>query len=252
MIYITGDTHADWMSRLNTKAFPEQKEMTKNDFVIILGDFGIWDNSKSEKHNLDWLEEKPFTTLFIDGNHENYDILDNIEIQDFNNTPAQYVRPSVIHLMRGEVYNINNKKFFAFGGAQSHDIQDGILDPTDKRYKKIKTMLEKTGHYNYRVDHISWWAREMPNEQEYQNGLANLNRFKNKVDFILTHAPSTRMLRRLDTPPYLYQANELNKYLDKIQKNTEYQKWFFGHMHVNKNLNQDNAIALYEQIIRID
>ena len=32
MIYITGDTHGDWMSRLNTKAFPEQKEMTKDDY----------------------------------------------------------------------------------------------------------------------------------------------------------------------------------------------------------------------------
>jgi len=42
MIYITGDTHGDWMSRLNVHAFQEQKEMTKDDYVIIAGDFGVW------------------------------------------------------------------------------------------------------------------------------------------------------------------------------------------------------------------
>ena len=51
MINVTGDTHGDWMSRLNINAFPEQKEMTKDDYVIVLGDFGIWDNSKRENYN---------------------------------------------------------------------------------------------------------------------------------------------------------------------------------------------------------
>ena len=49
--------------------------MTKEDYVIICGDFGgVWNKeveNKEEKHLLDWLEEKPFTTLFVDGNHEN-------------------------------------------------------------------------------------------------------------------------------------------------------------------------------------
>ena len=65
MIYVTGDTHGDWKSRLNKDAFPEQREMTKDDYVIVLGDFGIWDNSDREKRNLDWLNNRKFTTLFI-------------------------------------------------------------------------------------------------------------------------------------------------------------------------------------------
>lgn len=71
MIYITGDIHGD-PSKLSSDIFPEQKEMTKDDYVIICGDFGlIWEQkeSKTEKYWLDWLEEKPFTTLFVDGNH---------------------------------------------------------------------------------------------------------------------------------------------------------------------------------------
>ena len=78
MIYITGDTHGDWKSRLNEHSFPEQKEMTKDDYVIILGDFGIWDNSDKERRNLDWLNNRNFTTLFISGNHSNYDILNTL------------------------------------------------------------------------------------------------------------------------------------------------------------------------------
>ena len=40
MIYVTGDCHADF-TRFNTKIFPEQYEMTKDDYVIICGDFGV-------------------------------------------------------------------------------------------------------------------------------------------------------------------------------------------------------------------
>lgn len=78
MIYITGDCHRDF-SRFNTKNFPEQYEMTKEDYVIICGDFGgVWDygkESKEEEHLLDWLDGKPFTTLFVSGNHENFERL---------------------------------------------------------------------------------------------------------------------------------------------------------------------------------
>ena len=81
--YITGDVHGDWISRLNINAFPEQKEMTKDDYVIILGDMGIWNNSKTENCNLDWLEERSFSTLFIDGNHSNFDILDALPVEEW-------------------------------------------------------------------------------------------------------------------------------------------------------------------------
>ena len=83
-IFITGDTHCDYdWRKINTRNFPEQKKLSKDDFVIIAGDFGgIWDvdrfrvqESPAEKAGLDWLEQKPFTTLFIPGNHENYDRL---------------------------------------------------------------------------------------------------------------------------------------------------------------------------------
>ena len=40
MIYITGDCHQDF-ERFNMKNFPEQREMTRDDHVIICGDFDL-------------------------------------------------------------------------------------------------------------------------------------------------------------------------------------------------------------------
>lgn len=52
MIFVTGDTHTDWMSRLNSDAFPEGRTMTKDDYVIVCGDFGIWHDTNEEHYRL--------------------------------------------------------------------------------------------------------------------------------------------------------------------------------------------------------
>ena len=128
-IFITGDTHGDF-TRFKKKIFYEQAELTKDDCVMIAGDFGgIWDGGAEERHWLDWLEAKPFTTLFVSGNHENFDMLAEFPIEDWHGGRVQRVRPSVIHLMRGQIYDIQGRTFFTMGGASSHDIQDGILEP---------------------------------------------------------------------------------------------------------------------------
>lgn len=247
MIYITGDTHGDWMGRLKTAVFPEQKEMTKEDYVIICGDFGIWDNSKRENYNLDWLEDKPFTTLFVDGNHESYDILDSLPVSDWNGGKVHFVRPSVIHLMRGEIYNISGKIFFAFGGASSHDIRDGILEVGDPRIKEWQWDYSKL----FRINHVSWWERELPSDEEMQNGIDNLEKYNNKVDFIITHSPYTSILGMIHGLSQTYKTDRLTNYLQKIKESIDYKKWFFGHMHINENFDFDKSICLYEQIIRI-
>ena len=247
MIYITGDTHGNWMSRLNADSFPEQKEMTKDDYVIVLGDFGIRDNSKTENYNLDWLDNKPFTTLFISGNHSNYDMLDSLSIDKWHGGNVNFIRPSVIHLMRGEVFTIENKKFFAFGGASSHDIKDGILEIGDKRIKQWNKDYSKM----FRVNHLSWWKRELPNQEEMDNGIKNLELNNNKVDYILTHCSYTSLLKQMDGGSGLYESDILTDYLQKIKQTVDYKQWLFGHMHINQNYYWERATCLYEQIIRM-
>lgn len=251
MIYVTGDTHGDWINRLRVASFPEQKEMTKDDFVIICGDFGIWDNSKREKYNLDWLEDKPFTTLFVSGNHDNYDILDSLAVDEWHGGKVNFLRPSVIHLMRGQILNIEDKTFFTFGGGSSHDIPDGILELDDPDFREKKKQLDKDPYALYRINHVSWWEKELPSEEEMQEGLDNLQKQKNKVDFIITHSPYTSLLRHMDGGFGLYQSDILTDYLQKIRQNVEYNYWFFGHMHINQTYYWERSSCLYGQIVRI-
>ena len=132
MIYITGDCHGDFR-RFSSEAFPEQKKMTRNDYVIVCGDFGLWHDTAEERYWLDWLEKKPFTILFVAGNHENYDRLgsDEFKVKFWHGGKVHVIRSNVLHLMNGYIFDICDKKIFAFGGAQSHDICDGILDEGD-------------------------------------------------------------------------------------------------------------------------
>ena len=98
-IYITGDTHGDFQ-RFGSKYFPQQKEMSRGDYVVIAGDFGgLWDGSQKDQYWLDWLNKKPFTTLFVDGNHENFDLLNTLPEKEWNGGRVHVVREHVLHLM---------------------------------------------------------------------------------------------------------------------------------------------------------
>lgn len=126
-IYITGDTHGDFQ-RFGSKYFPQQKEMSREDYVVIAGDFGgLWDGSQKDQYWLDWLNKKPFTTLFVDGNHENFDLLNTLPEKEWNGGRVHVVREHVLHLMRGQVFDFGGLAWFTMGGAASHDIQDGII-----------------------------------------------------------------------------------------------------------------------------
>ena len=245
-IIVTGDIHGNPFQRLNLENFPEGKTFTKEDYVIILGDFGlVWDDSAMEHSCLDWLENKPWTTLFIDGNHENYDLLNKFPIEEWGGGRVQKIRSSVIHLLRGEVYDIGGYKFLAMGGARSHDIQDGILEVGDPRIK----IWKKDNFKLFRINHISWWEEEIPNEEERKNALKNLAENDYKVDYILTHeAPSSDVILM---DHLLYHPDEYSKWLEmEIRQKVKYKKWFFGHYHLNLDVNEKET-CLFERRIRI-
>ena len=72
MVYLTGDTHGDIQRFKQGKL----RWLGKKDTVVVLGDFGfVWDGSAAERKRLDWLRKRPYTILFLDGSHENYDLL---------------------------------------------------------------------------------------------------------------------------------------------------------------------------------
>lgn len=226
MIYITGDIHiptAD-VQKLSTKRFPLQKTMTRNDFVIICGDFGgLWDGSREEKYWTKWLDLKNFTTLFVDGNHENFDMLNECEVIPFCGGKARRISDNVYHLMRGQIFNIDGKRIFTFGGASSHDKE-------------------------FRAEGKTWWREELPSEGEYASAQKALSEVKNRVDIIITHcAPSSiQKMLKPTLPP-----DTLTEYFDFLRQTVSYEKWFFGHYHIDCNFDGKH-ISVFDKILFVD
>ncbi len=252
MIYVTGDCHGDW-TRFQPNCFPEQKEMTRDDYLIVCGDFGIWhDNNGKETKELNKLSKLPFTILFVDGNHENYDRLESEfpEI-DFHGGKAHKIRENIYHLERGYVFTLQDKKFFCFGGASSHDIRDGILDPSNfankREFKKVYNKMREQGKM-FRVRGVSWWAKEMPSDKEYIRGILSLNDYHKNVDYIISHCCPQSIADIIGRG--FYDGDSLTKYFDEIAKATTFSKWLFGHYHIDRNI-YGKYVALYYQIIRI-
>lgn len=251
VIYITGDTHGEFGHRFNTENFPEQKEMSKEDYVIICGDFGgIWEKdgeSKSEKHWFKWFEDRSYSLLFVDGNHENFERLYQYPVKEWHGGKVHEIRPHILHLMRGQVFEIDGKKIFTFGGASSHDITGGILERDDPNFRMMRRLLEKD-YTPYRIYHESWWEQELPSDEEMEEGRRNLAAHDYKVNYIITHccASSTQAVIGAGK----YKPDRITAYLEEIKNKTQYSKWFFGHYHDNKNVSAQE-ILLYEQLIRI-
>lgn len=159
--------------------------MTCEDFAIVCGDFGFpfldceydpsFQDSPSQKirslrkeyfHWVKWMGETPFSVLFVDGNHDNLPFGSMQPVEQWHGGKIHRLpgTQNVIYLMRGEVYYIDGKSIWTFGGAASHD-----------------RWLRTAG--------VDWWPGEVAAPEETASGLANLKRVGNKVDFIITHTP---------------------------------------------------------------
>lgn len=250
MIFVTGDCHGTF-SKFDARYFPDQKKMTRDDYVIICGDFGIWDGSPDENWWLDWLDAKSFTTLFVDGNHENFDRLysDEFPIVDFHGGKAHKIRENIFHLMRGYVFDLQGKTFFAFGGASSHDISDGVLDrndfKTDEQFKK-KVREYVLSSKIFRINHTSWWKEELPSREEMSRGLNNLAANGDKVDFVISHCCPADVACHMG----FYDNDIITQYFNTVASDTQFERWFFGHYHTDRDI-LDKYTVLYSDIKRI-
>ena len=249
MIYITGDCHSDF-SKFDKGLFPQQRDMTKDDYVIITG--GVWYSADSPYYRqqemmLDKLDSLPFTTLFIDGNHENFHLLNAYPVEEWNGGTVHRIRRSVLHLMRGEMYDIKGFKIFALGGASSHDIEDGVIDPeTTPNWEELADLWSMQ-HKRFRIKNISWWEEEIPSKEEFIHCLDTLDKHKYKCDLFISHCCSTST-QKLINPDF--PSDFLTNFLEIIKKRLKFKMHYFGHYHSNKSF-PNNEFLIYEQIIRI-
>ena len=129
-LYITGDTHGDF-SRFRPESFYEQERLTKEDVILVAGDFGgVWYGDSRDDAGLNFLDSRPFTTAFVSGNHENYDALAAYPQAEWHGGRVRTIRPSVLMLERGQVFDLGGRTFFTMGGASSHDIRTAFWSRT--------------------------------------------------------------------------------------------------------------------------
>lgn len=226
MIYITGDIHGDIdIAKLTSKNFSDGKKLTSSDYVIICGDFGLrWDNSKGERHWLKWLDRKPWTTLWIDGNHENFDMLNKYPVEKWNGVNVHKITDKIIHIMRGSVFELEGHKFFAFGGAESHD----------KEYRQLGKSI---------------WNEELPSEEEIAAGRQALEDCGWKVDIVITHSMPEDIQNSL-FPHVNYGTNRLTKFFDEVDEKLKFELWFSGHYHISTAYDEKHFL-IYNDIVKL-
>ena len=226
MIFITGDTHCDDTARF--KGFLQRNpQIGLNDYLIIAGDFGgVWEERTLDR-DLQPFCELPCTVLFIDGNHENFDLLESFPTEEWHGGKVRKIRENIIHLTRGQVFEIDGNTFFTFGGATSID-----------RFM--------------RTEGLSWWRRELPDYRELDEGIANLKRYNNSVDYVITHSCGERAF---NYPQIRFSATlkadcpemHMLSYFEDVVK---FRHWYFGHFHTDAVLS-DKYTALFHEIVEI-
>lgn len=206
MICVTGDLHGD-LTRLSA---PVLRKLKKGDALIITGDFGcIWDGSKKEQKTLKKLGKKKYNILFVEGVHENFELLEKYPVEEWCGGKTRLISGNLRQLMRGQYYEIAQKKVFSFGGGQS-DENNSYLEPDDEQK----------------------WLRELPTDDELAEGLQNLAAHDNFADIIVTYEPPARMIEFIDIGTT--SRNHINTYLDTVLDTAKFGMWYFGKRHINK------------------
>lgn len=259
MVFLTGDCHADIdYGKLKKENFAynshyEWDELTRDDYLIVLGDFGvIWSQKPDEleKKLIDFYNNFPATVCFVCGNHSNhYRLESEFPEIDFHGGRAHKISDNIYHLMRGYIFDFDGKKFFAFGGASSHDIKDGILDPNDPLFLEKYDRLIKNPFSQFRIRGVSWWERELPSEEEMIRGIDNLEKVDYKVDFVISHCLPSFMLTAI-YGSHDYEIDKLNDYFNELYNSgLEFGKWYCGHYHIDWNFG--DFVVMYDNIERV-
>lgn len=132
--------------------------------------------------------------------------------------------------MRGQVFDIEDTSIFTMGGGYSIDVA-------------------------FRIPGRSWWPEELPTEEEYEEALRNLAAHGNRVDVIISHAaPEETMQRFVQTGVISHrylQESRLNVFLENVRQTVEHRHYYFGHMHIDRQLFR-NQTALYYDVYRLE
>lgn len=211
-VYLTGDKHQQFQSIFT---IADRLKLDENDAVIVLGDMGLfWRRDKEDANSfIGYFENNyKFNLYFVDGNHENFDILNSL-LEDENGMGM--ISPHIRHLKRGRRYNIQGKDILAIGGADSID-----------KYR--------------RIGGVSWWQDEQITDKDIKD-------IAGHYDYVLSHTCPTSVFERYKM--YLCSFDNIvddddiafkvcNNKLEEVKTKITFNKWYFGHYHQDIHLDE--------------
>lgn len=213
-IYVTGDFHGDMTRLLEFKL----ANLGKEDYIIVAGDFGLlWSRDARFTNAIELVKSVDYTVLWIDGNHENHDWIDSLPVSTWHGGKVHMISDNCIHLMRGQVYEIDGKSIFTFGGANSID-----------KYMRIPG--------------VSWWEREEASREEMEEALDNLEKHNNKVDYIITHSASDTTLKKINPT---FRKELTTTFLQTIEERCKFKHWYLGHYHEDREIDDKHTVLYY-------
>jgi len=187
-VLVVGDTHGDF-TNLNKVI----EEFTPH-LVLSTGDFGCWDIKGMGAAIL----PRGSRVVFVDGNHENHEVLRQLRRTVHNQKKPIFVIPQVYYAPRGTILSVNGKSILMMGGADSVD----------------KAM---------RIEGRDWF----PDEQITSHDINSVP--KCKIDVIISHCAPPFVEDAMELEPIgKGQSSTMLEFLFDAFKP---KKWFFGHYH---------------------
>jgi hypothetical protein len=230
--FVVGDTHIPSdIDKLNSSNWPEQKSLTKDDVLIQLGDFGaVWyekGTNQEQEYWMNWLATRKYTMLVVPGNHENYDVIEDLpecemfggKVQYYESEERDGKKGIVYFAIRGEIYIINGKTFWAFGGALSID--------------KDMLILGK-----------DYWEQETSNWYEFNRGMDSLDKVNWKVDYVVTHTCPVNVIGSIIHRTVYTEGkfkDPIAEYFKEIENKLEFKEWHFGHFHTDVRVDYSDS-----------
>lgn len=179
------------------------------DTVIQVGDFGVSKKFLNPQY-ISQLFNLPYRLLFIDGNHDDYDV-----IRSWGSDPIIEITNNVFFVSRGHVMEIEGQLYGFMGGADSVD----------------KNMRYVTDGPNR-----DWFWEERITDADMQRLRDNVN--NRRLDYLITHAPPMKVIQQSFPPLNKYMwgldlgwIDESALQVDRLMFGLYPRKIVSGHMH---------------------
>lgn len=237
MVYVAGETHGKFDALSKFSKGDEGKFLSKNDYVIVPGDFGVWHKTLNEIKKLD--STLNFKLLFLDGNHEHYKLLNSFPEKQFCGGKVHDVY-GVYHLCRGEVYKLP---------IEGDCITIAVCGGGDSKDK------------NMRVEGVTWFPEETISNEDVENLFYNVKNHT-KIDYFISHSLSAeiksewnyKLINSMFPVLSTFEMHESDFRIRDIVSKLKAGQYISAHEHVDREflLNGKKYRCVYRDFVKLE